>query len=381
MSRLAKAIALDILTERVLKALSKYSRRERGGQRWLRFGESDTPHGAPRQGLHEERKSVTRKRGGKTEHFTQTYWVEDKKPEKAKGKRPDFGKREKAKDEGPDLFSERKDSGNAGEKRSLNQEETRLLEQMKTAAAGHSVAWNVDNAYTVKLGIDTGEYPGHGMSLELAQELLKVFREAAGMASSEEKYSGNAGASPSLSPVKGETTMNAVIKKTGKDGRTVEIKLHRYAGQHVAQAYLDGKYVGTGDPTKLNKRVGDTTHYLSHTKPAIGLTSEEAKAIIEAIRVADEAERQTPSGKLDTLRAERQRLAAEVSGHMDDADDAVNRAHDRGIVDVGYHERAKHVEAAEEARERLAQFDAEHPEILAAIKKEREEKANRHQWD
>jgi len=117
MSKLAKCIALKLLLE---KALSKYGRRERGGQRWLCFGESDTPHSAPRQGLHEERKSVTRKRGGKTEHFTQTYWVEDKKPEKAKGKRPDMTKREKVKEAGPDLFAGREDSGNAASKSSLS---------------------------------------------------------------------------------------------------------------------------------------------------------------------------------------------------------------------------------------------------------------------
>lgn len=79
-----------------------------------------------------------------------------------------------------------------------------------------------------------------------------------------------------------------------------------------------------------------------------------------------------------TLEEQREELTWELSAALDRYQDAMQRAH---ASSVGGMDLARASEAVKAAEAAIAAFDAEHPEIIAAIKAKRAENADRHMWD
>lgn len=79
-----------------------------------------------------------------------------------------------------------------------------------------------------------------------------------------------------------------------------------------------------------------------------------------------------------TLEEQREELTWELSAALDRSEAAMRKAH---ATSVGGTELARASEAVQAAEAAIAAFDAEHPEIITAIKAKRAENADRHMWD
>lgn len=77
-----------------------------------------------------------------------------------------------------------------------------------------------------------------------------------------------------------------------------------------------------------------------------------------------------------TLEQTRRNLVASIRGLIDESDAAFERAHEREDV-MAWPSKIKADAKVEEARRALTDFDAAHPEIVAAIRGEQRERAER----
>lgn len=165
-------------------------------------------------------------------------------------------------------------------------------------------------------------------------------------------------------------SQTVVLTKTASDGREIEILTDGY----YFKSRLDGQVLPgatTMGKTKPFERNGTT---YSHYVGKIALTADEAataeagrQAIYEAERAAFAA---SPAGQRQALRDQRSALAATLNAAAAETDATFARMHD--AQDAGAWavkvENERHVTAAREA---LAAFDAQHPEVLTAIRAER----------
>lgn len=160
-----------------------------------------------------------------------------------------------------------------------------------------------------------------------------------------------------------------ILTKTAKSGQAIEIQFDAEAYNPVAKIIVDGKQMGFSHvaPVKLPAPVGDVTHGLKGNKVSIGLTADEA-AIITAAFVAAHAAKADP---LATLKLERSALVRTISGIYDDAQAEYERRHDRQDM-TAWSAKAEIEATAETVKAELAAFDVAHPEVIAAVRAERE---------
>lgn len=184
------------------------------------------------------------------------------------------------------------------------------------------------------------------------------------------------------------TTLIALEKKA-RDGRAVRIEVsHTASGAVSIASYVDGHHhmsavkVFPFSPRELRKMPAGVTHGAA----GIALTAQEARQVEEAMaKVARMPREVLPELPVD-LRAERRALVIEIVSLLDEGEARAEKYHATGAGDGYEHTiRADYEKKAQSVRQMLAAFDAEHPEIIAAIRAEQEaerrERVERHMWD
>lgn len=172
----------------------------------------------------------------------------------------------------------------------------------------------------------------------------------------------------------------AIVTRTTQDGRTLEIGVKRYIpGSWVATATLNGTHAAMGSvlalEPKLKARLPGITHYIPGTAP-IALRAEEAQILLAAIAAGEQADLETPEAQIERLRTERRERVGDIQAAIEEQADAFEAAHTREDV-LAWQIKARHEPAIAAARAALAAFDAAHPDIIAAIRAEQEERAER----
>lgn len=122
-------------------------------------------------------------------------------------------------------------------------------------------------------------------------------------------------------------------------------------------------------PLKAPKQ--GATHYLDAYKHSIGLDATNAQIVRDAIEDFRAAYQVSPAGQVELLRKQRRDLQDEIAGMWDAMDEAKEQAF---AVDTGAGwDKVKQYQGnAEAAKAALAEFDAAHPEIIAAITAEKD---------
>ena len=181
-----------------------------------------------------------------------------------------------------------------------------------------------------------------------------------------------------------------VLEKNTTQGRA-EIRLSRYLDSAVLDVFLGGKCIGSVQRLcTIQQALGPKAAQIRRANPDIthvvgklGITDDEAAIIRAAVETAQAEIDATPEARAWKLRDQRQKLVEAVIGWDDEAQGASDDAWERGD-EAGAFVGPRVTEAkaeAQKARAALKQFDAEHPEVKAAIDKEAEERAERHMWD
>ena len=172
-----------------------------------------------------------------------------------------------------------------------------------------------------------------------------------------------------------DTNGPTILTKTARDGRTIEIFEIETSTGPSCRARVNGETLpGYGGPVGLLTPRDGAVAYIP-TKPAIGLTADEAAVITERWAVRRAAERAafdaSPAGALAALRRERERLADVVADKIEQMDTTFERMHGEEDA-LAWHVKSLSETDIDTARAAVRAFDAEHPEVLAAIKAERD---------
>jgi hypothetical protein len=169
--------------------------------------------------------------------------------------------------------------------------------------------------------------------------------------------------------------VSTILTKTASTGQRIEVGLNDRRSLWVK---MDGNQVtGHGLLMPLSSPRNGATHYISIGKAGVGFTAEEAATIEQAQAAAEEAYEQQPERIAQRLRNRREQLALAVLGAEDEAAAAFNRAWDRGDEGGAFRSRSEWEKTASERREALSAFDAEHPEVIATIRAEKDAAARR----
>lgn len=159
---------------------------------------------------------------------------------------------------------------------------------------------------------------------------------------------------------------DTVMTKKTQDGRTVEFRVEGFSGYYTIEAYIAGQLVSQGtEVVRLAQPVKGCTHRLDK----VALTTDEATTLQQAVEA-------TPAYVEYKLRQERQDLIAQHSGLCEDAQETYWRLHNQERADA-WSCKAEIDKQADEAWQAVVAFDAAHPEIVAKIRAEKAETAER----
>jgi hypothetical protein len=171
-----------------------------------------------------------------------------------------------------------------------------------------------------------------------------------------------------------DRTERMIISRTGSKGQAIEIGTMIDGSAAWVYAKVDGKTDATVlGPGKLNKSVTANGRTYTHRIGNVGILAEELPAIESALAQANHEAAQSPAG----LREQRLTLVAKIAGALDETEAARERAYNRDIGGIPSYDSPKY----RAAKQALAEFDAAHPEIKAALERERQESIKRHMWD
>ncbi len=162
-----------------------------------------------------------------------------------------------------------------------------------------------------------------------------------------------------------------ILTWKASNGQQVEVRY--VGGLYQVQSYLDGKLMGTGFTTFGRPKVIAGKSYVASIGK-IALTREQHDSIRAAVKVI---ELSTPEGQMAALREERRRLVADIRAILHGTEVARERAFSEDLGRIPDYDSPEY----RLAEARLAEFDAAHPEVLAAIKAEREAERKAHEWD
>lgn len=158
-------------------------------------------------------------------------------------------------------------------------------------------------------------------------------------------------------------------------GTAVEITLTQGPAYFAGAPYLDWAIPTKGITARatavcaLSTPQKGSTYYLDG-KPALGLDSKNAQLVIDAIAAY---KAQSPIAQQAALRAEREDIGYEIAGALDRMADARERAFNSD-TGAGWAQAKAYEQQAEAARTKLAAFDVEHPEIIATLKTEKDQR-------
>lgn len=161
-------------------------------------------------------------------------------------------------------------------------------------------------------------------------------------------------------------------------GTPVEISLTQGPAYFAGAPYIDWSVPTKGHSARavavcpLSKPQKGSTYYLDG-KPALGLDTKNAQLVIDAIRAY---KAQSPIAQQSALRAERKDIGSEIAGALDAMSDARENAFNSD-TGSGWAKAKAYEAQAEAARAKLAAFDAAHPEIIAELKAEKNERTAR----
>jgi hypothetical protein len=169
-------------------------------------------------------------------------------------------------------------------------------------------------------------------------------------------------------------TERAVITRTGSKGQAVEIGVVIDGSAAWVYAKVDGKtdatVLGPGRLSKPQMHEGRIyTHHIGH----VGILADELPLIESALAEANREASQTPAG----LREQRLTLVAAIAGALDETEAARERGYNEDIGRIPSYDSPEY----RAAKQALAEFDATHPEVKAALEQERQESIKRHMWD
>lgn len=171
------------------------------------------------------------------------------------------------------------------------------------------------------------------------------------------------------------------IKQQTQDGKTVEYRITEHLNSISIIVYANGKHHADCKPESLNTtvqgrqvfgRIGNV--YVSNPILWDGIVAayDAAKAKIES---SDEY-------KVQRLRQQREKLAYEVKYASDELYETERRKVEMAMQGRAYRYDAQKLEAEiATAKANLNAFDEAHPEIIALIKKERDERTERNMWN
>lgn len=170
-----------------------------------------------------------------------------------------------------------------------------------------------------------------------------------------------------------------ILTKITSKGQTVTITASIYLKNPSISAKMDGKTVGhmlgVGPKAQSGMPAG-FTHTVCGTIALTPSESEECTANWEAF-VAEWKAQQSPD-----YRKQRAEIIRRINGAMENAQNAKNRGWESGEGSGQWaNAGAKFEIEAQSAREELAKFDEEHPEVLEQIEAERKASVAKHIWD
>ena len=171
-----------------------------------------------------------------------------------------------------------------------------------------------------------------------------------------------------------------LTKTTTKGEAKVSVLTGDQFREPSIQLTLAGNYIGSwsihnATVAALAKPIGPNTHALAGR---LALTAAEAE-IIEAAKIAARTEYEAlPVFSAKRLRSERESLCCSLAASLDDLS-----AHRECCYqeDCGFHGMEPFDAAIKTASEKLAAFDAAHPEIVGIIEREKAERAERNAWN
>lgn len=168
-----------------------------------------------------------------------------------------------------------------------------------------------------------------------------------------------------------------IFTKQTQDGRQVEVAdPRRYLHGYVADVYLAGQRIGRNESVMplLPEQTAQFPGY-THRIGKVVLTASEAATVEAALQARAEADPEVQSLR---LRSERDMLVRATNALMDEQGAKREEHYDSGAVGpVPAYETAE----VREAQEALSSFDAAHPEVVEAIKREKADQAARNQWN
>jgi len=173
------------------------------------------------------------------------------------------------------------------------------------------------------------------------------------------------------------TKEQTVLEKTARTGQKIVVAIREvYAGSYTTVAYVDGKLFTPGGFRNLEQPIGDITHVIQSGKTGVGFTAIEAQIIEQAIVQAEAEYKTTPAGQMATLRQERQTFLLTI-----DAVDSKGKA-DFNRLHAQQDESCWQVRSEAEVKLRalltgLSNWDRAHPEVLAQIETETNERTRR----
>lgn len=168
------------------------------------------------------------------------------------------------------------------------------------------------------------------------------------------------------------------LTKTSSKGQRIVITILEHADEPYLSARVDGKRVGNGDST-IRPATVPGHPLITHAVGVIALTTNEAEALQAALDAA-RAQIETPEvlarRALQTLRSDREWLCHQIAGAHDERDASYWRGHqhDGSYAQACAQPHEPKIAAAYEA---LQAFDAAHPEVIAGLQEERDERARR----
>lgn len=174
-----------------------------------------------------------------------------------------------------------------------------------------------------------------------------------------------------------------IFSKQTTDGRAVVVFGGEYLGEAIIRKVTINGVASKGISSNvysLPQPQDVATHYIAG-KPPVGLTTAEAEQIITELAALQAVIDATiaPVAAISNLRNERRDLIAQHAGLCDEQTYQFERAH--ALQDANaWHIKASYDTQIATAEQSIVDFDAAHPEVLAAIEAERAESVERNRW-
>ena len=171
------------------------------------------------------------------------------------------------------------------------------------------------------------------------------------------------------------------IKAAAKNGQTVEYRISEHLKKISVEVFVDGKRKAGGFPEVVNSTIQG--HYIHGKVASVYITKGDVWSdIVSAYAEAKAALEESDEYKMTQLLEQRETLAYNLKY----AQEELYEAETRKVEMAGqghpyrYDAEAMEIEIAT-AKAALAAFDKAHPEVIALINKDRDERTERNMWN